>query len=82
VLPALLQGTNDGQVQNPERQPYPRAAMALIGFLLGFNPAQTTATSKVRLNPTSTRLLPLHGFFRTLIFQGLQAELHEFQNYS
>jgi len=56
--------------------------MALIGFLLGFNPAQTTATSKVRLNPTSTRLLPLHGFFRTLIFQGLQAELHEFQNYS
>jgi len=26
--------TDDGHVKNPERQPYPRAAIALIGFLI------------------------------------------------
>jgi hypothetical protein len=46
------------------------------------NPAQTTATPEVRKNPTSIGLLPLHAFFRTLIFERLQAELHAFQNYS
>jgi len=48
----------------------------------GLDPAQTTATPEVRENPTSIGLLPLRIVFSRLFFQGLQAELHAFQNYS
>jgi hypothetical protein len=46
------------------------------------DPAQTTATPEVRENPTSKGLLPLRTVFSGLFFQGMQAELHAFQNYS
>jgi hypothetical protein len=48
----------------------------------GFNRAHGAAALGVRPNPKFTWLFPLRTFLSWLFFQGPQAELHAFQNYS